>query len=215
MRLATRRSHAMTRAIPRSVTAVALALVLLPLASLAGPDGRRLTLGANRAYHDPAPGPALPFDQAATTALPLSPTQIYRAPEQLLPVQPRIDPSPPLAGVEAPPVRVVSPDLPAATPAITADSSVSAVPVRLDEARHTPARAVPARAEKVAYEPSRKTKVTVKTSPEQKHVRVTAPSAKVAVRDHKVRVDAPYTRVAVDDGRVRVRAPFVNLDIRW
>ena len=78
-----------------------------------------------------------------------------------------------------------------------------------------PRAAAPAHVERIRHEPGRKPKVFVKSTPESKHVRVTAPATKVAVRDHKVRVDAPYTRVAVDEGRVRVRAPFVDLDIRF
>ncbi len=169
-------SSGANHALPKSIMAAALALVALPLAVSAGPDGRRLTLGDNRAYHVPQQGTAArPLDQLAS-----SPT--------------------PVQAEAAPPIRVAPSSAQAATPAFKPASEPDVVAPRVERVRHTP---------------ERKAKVAVKTNAETRRVHVSAPSTKVAVRDHKVRVDAPYTRVAVDEGRVRVRAPFVDLDIRF
>ena len=186
MWISTRARHAL----PKSITAVALAFVVLPMTVSAGPDGRRLTLGDNRASLDAAPSHSRPLDQNPATARLGNQTAI--------PV-----PVPPAVVAETPAIRVA----PAkdykdqtATPAFKPEPPAATTPARVERVRHTP---------------DRKTKVTAKTNSDTKHVHVTAPSTKVSVRDHKVRVDAPYTRVAVDEGRVRVRAPFVDLDIRF
>jgi hypothetical protein len=174
-------------ALPKSITAAALALVVLPLTVLAGPDGRRLTLGDNRASLEAGPSRSLTHDTKASSS--------ERANQTTMPAL-----VPPTVIAEAPAIRVAPPKDQTATPAFKPEPSAATTPARIERVRHTP---------------DRKTKVTVKTGSETKHVRVTASSTKVAVRDHKVRVDAPYTRVAVDEGRVRVRAPFVDLDIRF
>ena len=173
----------------KSLTAVAVALVVLPMTVLAGPDGRRQTLGANRASLETAPGHSFTLDQAASSSVLTSQATVSNAAPVPLPVQ-----------ADTPPVRVLPPNAQAVTPDFESEPKVAAAPARAERLRHTAVR---------------KTKVTVKTTPESRHVHVTAPATRESVRDHKVRVDAPYTRVAVDEGRVRVRAPYVDLDIRF
>ena len=188
----------------KGMVAVGLALTLLPLGVLAGPDGRRLTLGANRAYFDPPPSLAVPLDRFASSARPPAPTQLYRAPDALLPVGqagasytgPQATPSAADAGT----MRAVADRPDAVTPDFKTEQKASTPQRRIEHVRH---------------EPAHKVRASVQTADKAKPANDTAPSTKVAVRDHKVRIDAPYTRVAVDDGRVRVRAPFVDLDIRW
>jgi hypothetical protein len=171
------------QAFPKSIMGAVFALVVLPLTVLAGPDGRRLTLGDNRAYQEPALNSGRPLGQLAASNNQGSPP----AGLAVTPIQ-----------ADTPPLRVVPANQQAATPDFKPEPKAAA-----------------ARVERVRHTPERKAKVTVKATSEPRHVRVTAPSTKVAVRDHKVRIDAPYTRVAVDEGRVRVRAPFVDLDIRF
>lgn len=175
------------QAIPKSIMGAVLALVVLPLTVLAGPDGRRLTLGDNRPSLDAGSSHSLSLDRQATPSVLPSLT--------MMPA-----PVPPAVVAEAPAIRVGPVNDQTSTPAFKPEPSAVTTPARFERVRHTP---------------DRKTKAMVKSGSETKHVRVTAPSTKVAVRDHKVRVDAPYTRVAVDEGRVRVRAPFVDLDIRF
>ena len=74
-------------ALPKSLAAVALALVVVPLTVSAGPDGRRLTLGDNRANQEAAPISARSPDQLASSTLAtpaarpvMTPTQIDTAP---------------------------------------------------------------------------------------------------------------------------------------
>lgn len=194
----------------------ALLLAMLPLSVWAGSDGRRMTLGANRAYDEPAPGYALPIEQMAGAVLPTLPSTIGHEHRDTVAESVR----PPVAPIaDTPPIRVIPPAdstqreaqtmpeaKPAPTPAFTPQPSQAAASV--EDARPVSASTAQPRKEPVG-------KVTVRTTTEPDRVRVTAPASKVTVRSDKVRVDAPYARVAVDEGRVRVRAPFVDLDIRF
>ena len=107
----------------------------LPLTGLAGPDGRRLTLGDNRASLEAAPSHTIPLDQKITSPRPAN--------ETTMPV-----PVPPAVVAEAPVIRVVPPKEATATPAFKPEPKAATPSARIDRVRH---------------EPDRKAKVSVKT----------------------------------------------------
>jgi hypothetical protein len=223
--------------------AAALALLATPCAfdvtsAVAGADGRRLTLGANRATYEPAPMFPMPYAQLAAGPA-LAPMTRLVEPRPVASATP-IDPLPgspatpaktaKAANQEVPAIRVLPPSTPPTRQAQvgTAKPDVKSEPLPSSataEPRTEPHadRVVssPTKASKTARASRPATKVVERDNPvrtaraAETRVKVEAPSTKVAVRDHKVRVEAPFTRISVDDGRVRVRAPFVNLDIRW
>lgn len=235
------KAAAMVRSVitPRALRflAGAAAVALLPLTVSAGPDGRRVTLGANRAYDDPTPAATLPLDQMAATSAfqPLAPS--YPAAAAPMPLNAaeespaadaaeaaasRSNASPsivPDAAVAGEPVRVADPslgpspagssptDLP--TDDRVAGVAVPAIPVGASKTVAVPASSHAGRAEKARGEHSG----MARRQPALVVVKTASRPEGRASEQKRVHVAVPTARVAVRDGAVRVAAPYTRVAV--